>query len=90
VAPRHPDTAGLPALSPSKPAADNRLAAALPGVLPAGYVADATRHDPGAKEPDGYELWSEFKPIVEVERLPLSNGQRYFLTVALATARARA
>lgn len=54
------------------------------------YVADATRHDPGAKEPDGYELWSEFKPIVEVERLPLSKGQRYFLTVALATARSRA
>jgi ADP-ribose pyrophosphatase YjhB (NUDIX family) len=50
------------------------------------YVAAAIRHDPAAREQDGYELWSEFRPIAEVERLPLSSGQRYFLTIALAGA----
>ena len=48
------------------------------------YVAAATRHDPSAKEPDGYELWAEFKSVAEAEAMPLSNGQHYFLRIALA------
>ncbi len=56
-----------------------------PDFYQAVYIANATTHEPEAREPDGYELWAELKPIAEVEVLPLSNGQRYFLTIALAS-----
>lgn len=57
-----------------------------PEFLQVVYVATAVRHDPAARELDGYELWSHFQPIAEVDRLPLPNGQRYFLALALADA----
>jgi hypothetical protein len=57
-----------------------------PEFLQVVYVAAAIRYDPAAREQRGYELRSEFRPIAEVERLPLTNGQRYFLTIALAGA----
>jgi 8-oxo-dGTP pyrophosphatase MutT (NUDIX family) len=56
-----------------------------PEFLQVVYVAAAIRYDPAAREQHGYELWSEFQPIAEVHRLPLSNGQRYFLRIALAS-----
>ncbi|HKA68304.1 MAG TPA: NUDIX domain-containing protein [Actinomycetes bacterium] len=55
-----------------------------PEFCQAVYQARATTYDPSAKEPDGYELWAEFKPIAEAEALPLTNGQHYFLRLALA------
>ena len=55
-----------------------------PDFYQAVYLARATTHDPSAIEQDGFELWAEFRPIAEAEALPLSNGQHYFLEIALA------
>ena len=38
---------------------------------------------PELKEPDGYELGSEFVPLDRVRRLPLDAGQHVFLEAAL-------
>ena len=57
---------------------------ARPDFLQMIYTAQASHYEAGAKEVNGYELGSEFRPLAEVQQLPLSEGERLFLRAALA------
>lgn len=64
-------------LNPSHPSA-------RPDFLQMIYTAQAVSYDAGAREINGYELGAEFRPLAEVQQLPLSNGERLFLRTVLS------
>ena len=56
-----------------------------PDFLQLLYTAEAGRFNPEAMEIGGYELGSEFRTGLEVQRLPLSLGEAALLQVVLET-----
>ena len=56
-----------------------------PDFLQLRYTAEAGRFNPEAMEIGGYELDSEFRTGLEVQRLPLSLGEAALLQVVLET-----
>lgn len=48
------------------------------------YTAEAIRYEPEAKEVDGFELGSEFRPLAVIQQLPISEGERLLLDGMLA------
>jgi 8-oxo-dGTP pyrophosphatase MutT (NUDIX family) len=54
-----------------------------PDFLQLVYTASAETFIPGARLDDDYELASDFRPIADALRLPLSARERFFLAAAL-------
>jgi len=57
---------------------------AQPDFLQMIYMAQAMSYDVGAREVNGYELWAQFRPLAEVQQLPLSSGEQLFLRTVLS------
>ena len=55
-----------------------------PDFLQIVYAGSPGEYRPELKEPDGYELGSEFVPVDRVRLLPLDAGQHVFLDAALS------
>ncbi len=55
-----------------------------PDFLQIVYAGTPGEYHPEQKEVDGYELASEFVPVVEVRQLPLDAGQHVFLDTAIS------
>jgi ADP-ribose pyrophosphatase YjhB (NUDIX family) len=49
------------------------------------YMATATEYDAALREPDGYELGAEFRPLALVQGLRLSRQEHLLLSEAVAT-----
>ena len=54
-----------------------------PDFLHVVYLATADRYDAQQREANGYELDARFQPLTTVALLPLSKGERVFLTAGV-------
>jgi len=53
-----------------------------PDFLQAIYAARPETYDPAARERNGYELEAQFRPIVEVQHMRLTQGEQVYLCLA--------